>query len=70
MSRQGKYGECPGGKMLDAGEWAQIYHHASTCDLPETSGVWLELGRQAGFANAVEVYADPTGFYRLYRYDR
>jgi hypothetical protein len=56
--------------MLDAGEWAQIYHHVSTCDLPETAGVWLELGRQAGFANAVEVYADPTGFYRLYRYDR
>jgi hypothetical protein len=60
----------PAWTMLDADEWAQIYHHVSTCDLPETSERWLDLGREAGFSKATEVFVDPTGFYRLYRYDR
>ena len=38
-------------------------------DLPETSAVWLDLGRQAGFSKARELFVDPTNFYRLYRYD-
>jgi hypothetical protein len=37
-------------------------------DLPETSATWLSLGRDAGFANAREIYVDPTNFYRLYWY--
>lgn len=51
-------------------EWDQIYRHVSTCDLPETAKVWTALGREAGFAEARQIYLDPTGFYGLYRYDR
>ncbi len=55
---------------LTSDEWNQIYHHVSTCDLPETAKAWITLGRDAGFADARQVYLDPTGFYGLYRYDR
>lgn len=51
-------------------EWDQIYRHVSTCDLPETATAWTALGREAGFAEARQIYLDPTGFYGLYRYDR
>lgn len=50
-------------------EWAQIDHHVTTCDYPETSAVWCALGRKAGFAAAREIFRDPTGFYRIYRYE-
>ena len=50
-------------------EWAQIDHHVTTCDYPETSATWVALGREAGFAEAREIFCDPTGFYRIYRYD-
>lgn len=56
--------------FLTPEEWEQIYHHVSTCDLPETADTWLALGREAGFAEAKQIYLDPTGFYGLYRYDR
>jgi hypothetical protein len=56
--------------MLTPDEWAQIDHHVTTCDLPETQATWLDLGRQAGYANSRELYQDPTGFYRVFRYDR
>ena len=29
----------------------------------------VKLGREAGFARATELFCDPTGFYRIYRYD-
>jgi hypothetical protein len=51
-------------------EWAQIYHHVTTSDLPESAATWLALGREAGFATARQLFLDPTGFYGLYRYDR
>jgi hypothetical protein len=51
-------------------EWQQIDHHVTTCDLPETAETWLRLGREAGFGQARELFRDPTGFYRVYRYDR
>ena len=51
-------------------EWAQIYRHVSTCDLPESAATWLALGREAGFTEARQLFLDPTGFYGLYRYDR
>jgi hypothetical protein len=54
--------------VLDAAEWDQIWHHVTTCDFPETSTVWCELGRKAGFAQARQVFADPTDFFRMYRY--
>jgi Methyltransferase domain len=54
---------------LTAHEWEQINRHVRTADLPETSAVWLELGREAGFSRARQLFVDPTDFYRLYRYD-
>ena len=59
----------PAWTFLSDQEWAQIDHHVTTCDLPETSATWLKLGREAGFAHATELFCDPTGFYRIYRYD-
>jgi hypothetical protein len=59
----------PAWTMLTPDEWAQIEHHVRTSDLPETGPVWLELGREAGFAHASEVFVDPTNLYRVFRYD-
>ena len=56
-------------KVLTAAEWDQIWQHVTTCDFPETAAAWCELGRQAGFAQAREVFADPTDFFRLFRFD-
>jgi Methyltransferase domain len=50
-------------------EWAQIDHHVTTCDYPETSATWRALGREAGFSEAREIFCDRTGFYRIYRYE-
>jgi hypothetical protein len=55
--------------MLTPAEWGQIEHHVRNCDLPETSAVWLSLGRDAGFTTARQLFVDPTDFYRVYRYD-
>jgi hypothetical protein len=55
--------------FLSDEEWAEIDHHVTTSDYPETSANWLALGREAGFADARELFCDPTGFYRIYRYD-
>jgi hypothetical protein len=60
----------PGWSFLTPEEWEQIDRHVTTCDYPETSATWCELGRKAGFADARELFLDPTGFYRVYRYDR
>lgn len=60
----------PAWTMLTPEEWAQIDHHVTSCDFPETSAGWLELGRKAGFSEAREIFLDPTGFYRVFRYDR
>ena len=55
--------------MLTPKEWAQIDHHVTTSDFPETQQEWLDLGRQAGFASARQLFEDPTGFYRVFRFD-
>jgi hypothetical protein len=60
----------PAWPFLSDEEWKQIDHHVTTCDLPEEAGTWLALGREAGFVSARELFRDPTGFYRVYRYDR
>ena len=41
----------------------------TTCDYPETSATWVALGREEGFADAREIFSDPTGFCRIYRYE-
>lgn len=56
--------------FLTDDEWEQVYHHVSTCDLPESAATWLELGREAGFDNAKQMFLDLTGFYGVYRYGR
>jgi SAM-dependent methyltransferase len=55
--------------VLTPPEWDQIWDHVSTCDFPETAAVWCELGREAGFGAAREVFVDPTDLYRLFRYE-
>jgi SAM-dependent methyltransferase len=59
----------PRWNVLTADEWEQIWHHVTTCDFPETGPVWCELGREAGFGTARQVFVDPTDFFRLYRFE-
>ena len=54
---------------LTAEEHAQIVHHITTSDLPETASDWMELGREAGFAKATQLFVDPTDGLRIFRYD-
>jgi Methyltransferase domain len=56
-------------RVLTPAEWDQICHHVTTCDFPETAAVWCDLGREAGFGKARQVFVDPTDFLRLFRYD-
>jgi SAM-dependent methyltransferase len=55
--------------VLTPPEWAQIWEHVSTCDFPETAAVWCELGREAGFHEARQIFVDPTDFFRLFRFE-
>ena len=48
--------------MLNPQEWAQIDHHVTTSDFPETQQGGSILG-------AHQLFEDLTGFYRLFRYD-
>ena len=52
--------------VLTGAEWEQIWHHVSTCDFP---AAWCELGREAGFGAARQVFVDPTDFFRLFRFE-
>jgi len=54
--------------ILAPAEWDQIWHHVNTCDFPETAAVWCELGREAGFDEARQVFVDSTDFFRLFRF--
>jgi hypothetical protein len=56
--------------VLSPAECGQIWDHVTTCDFPETAAVWCELGREAGFAQARQVYLDPTDFFQLFRFER
>ena len=59
----------PAWTFFSDAEWDQLCHHVTTCDYPETSATWCAIGREAGFSSSREIYCDPTGFYRIYRYD-
>jgi Methyltransferase domain len=59
----------PAWSFLSDEEWAEIDRHVTSSDFPETSATWVSLGRDAGFSAAREIFCDPTGFYRIYRYD-
>lgn len=54
---------------LSRAELDQIWRHIQSCDRPETTDTWLDLGRQAGFSAATQVFEDPSGLYRMFRYD-
>jgi hypothetical protein len=56
-------------RVLTPAEWDQVWHHVTTCDFPETAAVWCELGRDAGFGEARQVFVDPTDFLRLFRFE-
>jgi SAM-dependent methyltransferase len=56
-------------KTLTPAEWDQIWRHVTSSDFPETAAVWCELGREAGFAHARQVFVDPTDFFRLFRFE-
>jgi hypothetical protein len=56
-------------ERADTSRMGQIWHHVTACDFPETATVWCELGRQAGFGQAREIFVDPTDFFRLYRFE-
>lgn len=54
---------------LTPAEWDQIRQHVTICDFPETAAVWCDLGRKAGFAEARQIFVDPTDFFRLFRFE-
>src|SRR5262249_52722769 len=55
--------------VLTPAEWDQVWRHISTCDFPETTAVWCELGREAGFEKAQQIFVDPTDFYQLFPFE-
>ena len=55
--------------VLTPAEWDQVWRHISTCDFPETTAVWCELGREAGFGKAQLIFVDPTDLYQLFRFE-
>lgn len=59
----------PRWKFLSEPEWTQIWEHVSTCDFPESTAGWLEVGRAAGFSSGHLIFTDPTDLYCLFRFD-
>jgi SAM-dependent methyltransferase len=53
---------------LSDAEFKEAMTHVRGCDLPETASEWEELGHEAGFAKAVELYRSPDDLFRLFRY--
>ena len=53
---------------LSPQEWSTIVDHVNRCDFPETASGWLELGREAGFAQVGQEFVAPTDLYRLFRF--
>jgi hypothetical protein len=59
----------PPPKSRRCAEWDQVWYHVITCDFPETAAEWSELGREAGFGEARQVFVDPADFLRLFRFE-
>ena len=53
---------------LSPQEWDAVVAHNRAADFPETLSQWLSLGREAGFAEADEVFVAPTDLARMYRF--
>ena len=56
----------PAWAAFTAEEWGSIMAHVRSADLPESPSVWAQLGRNAGFPDARELFTDPAGFMKLF----
>ena len=45
--------------VLTDEEFDHFWTHIETCDLPESPEVWMDLGREAGFSDAREIFRMP-----------
>lgn len=45
-----------------------LMSHVRICDIPETVSSWMALGRDAGFSRTEQLYVDPNGLFRMFRY--
>jgi SAM-dependent methyltransferase len=61
-------GQRPDWHAFDAQDWQTITAHVHEFDFPETSAVWHDLGRAAGFAPVRELYVSPTDLFRVYAF--
>jgi ubiquinone/menaquinone biosynthesis C-methylase UbiE len=58
----------PAWSALAPDELDSILRHVRAADFPETPSAWAQLGRDAGFADARELYADPAGLFKVFRF--
>jgi hypothetical protein len=49
-------------------EWSAMLSHVRASDHPETADVWQNLGIEAGFQEAAQIYVGPTQLARVYCY--
>lgn len=49
-------------------EFAEMENHMLLADFPEAADTWIAMGRQAGFANAEQLFMMPNRFGRVFRY--
>jgi len=57
-----------GWAALTPNEWAAMLAHVRAADFPEPPSVWAQLGRDAGFPDVCDLFTDPTGFYKVFRF--
>jgi SAM-dependent methyltransferase len=53
---------------LTAEEWLRMDAHVRTYDFPETLSGWRDLGREAGFSVARELFVEPNNLLRLFAF--
>jgi hypothetical protein len=53
---------------LTPSEWQEIMQHVRTCDLPETTSVWKDLGRSGGFTQVQDLFTDETQLFKVFRF--
>ncbi len=51
---------------LTSDEWVSVLRHVRAADFPEPASLWAQLGRNAGFSRALELFTDPSGFYQVF----
>lgn len=53
---------------LDADEWREVWSHVRDNDLAETLASWYQLGRDAGFDRAEQLFVSADNLYRMFRF--